>query len=45
MRVIVCLIFALSACAGPVVRCEKHLQPINAPAPKPAAAASDEISP
>jgi hypothetical protein len=24
----------LSACSSPQVRCDKHLQPINAPVPK-----------
>jgi hypothetical protein len=34
MRLILCLTFALSACSSPLQRCDKHLQPINAPAAK-----------
>jgi hypothetical protein len=34
MRVMICLLLMLSACATPVVRCDKHLEAINAPAPK-----------
>jgi hypothetical protein len=30
---IVCLIVVTSACASHRVRCDAHLQPINAPAP------------
>lgn len=32
MRVIFLLALVLCACASPQVRCDKHLQPINAPA-------------
>jgi hypothetical protein len=39
MRVMICLLLMLSACAAPVVRCDKHLEAINAPAAKIAAAA------
>jgi hypothetical protein len=34
MRVMICLLFVLSACSTPAVRCDKHLEPINAPATK-----------
>jgi hypothetical protein len=34
MRVMICLLLMLSACATPVVRCDKHLEAINAPAAK-----------
>jgi hypothetical protein len=34
MRLIPLLVLALSACSSPQVRCDKHLQPINAPAAK-----------
>ena len=34
MRLILGLILVLSACSSPLVRCDKHLQPINAPAEK-----------
>jgi hypothetical protein len=34
MRLIFCLAFLLGACSTPPVRCDKHLQPINTPAPK-----------
>ena len=34
MRVMVCLLLVLSACSTPAVRCDKHLEPINAPAAK-----------
>jgi hypothetical protein len=34
MRLIVLLVFVLSACSSPQVRCDKRLQPINAPAAK-----------
>lgn len=42
MRLILCLTLALCACSPPLLRCEKHLQPINAPAAKrpPAAGGS-----
>jgi starvation-inducible outer membrane lipoprotein len=50
MRLIVCLAFALSACSASPIRCDKHLQPINAPSAKasaatPAAAATAGKSP
>jgi hypothetical protein len=38
MRLTFLLALVLSACASPQVRCDKHLQPINAPAAKEAAA-------
>jgi|HubBroStandDraft_2_1064218.scaffolds.fasta_scaffold81215_3 hypothetical protein len=38
MRLILLLTLALSACSSPHVRCDKHLQPINAPAAKEPAA-------
>lgn len=38
MRLILLLLLALSACASPQVRCDKHLQPINAPTAKEPAA-------
>jgi hypothetical protein len=31
MRLILCLAFALGACSTVPVRCDKQLQPINAP--------------
>jgi hypothetical protein len=34
MRLIFCLALALSACSTAVVRCDKHLEPINAPSAK-----------
>jgi len=34
MRVTICLLLLLSACSTPAVRCDKHLEPINAPAAK-----------
>lgn len=34
MRLIPLLALALCACSSPQVRCDKHLQPINAPAAK-----------
>jgi hypothetical protein len=34
MRLLLCLTLLLTACSTPPVRCDKHLQPINAPAPK-----------
>ena len=36
MRLIILLSLALCACSSPQVRCDKHLQPINAPAAKQA---------
>ena len=32
MRLIICLIPLLCGCSAPLVRCDSHLQPINAPA-------------
>jgi hypothetical protein len=40
MRLILGLIIALSGCSSPLVRCDKHLQPINAPAAKQPVAAA-----
>jgi hypothetical protein len=34
MRVMICLLLLLCACSTPEVRCDKHLEPINAPAAK-----------
>lgn len=34
MKLIFCLALLLSACSTPPARCDKHLQPINAPGPK-----------
>jgi hypothetical protein len=34
MRITICLLLLLSACSTPAVRCDKHLEAINAPAPK-----------
>jgi len=34
MRVIICLLLLLCACSTQAVRCDKHLEPINAPAAK-----------
>jgi hypothetical protein len=34
MRVMICLLLVLSACSTPAVRCDKHLEPINASAAK-----------
>jgi len=34
MRLMFLLVLVLSACSSPQVRCDKHLQPINAPAAK-----------
>jgi hypothetical protein len=31
MRIMICLLLFLSACSTPAVRCDKHLEPINAP--------------
>jgi len=31
MRVVICLLLLLCACSTPAVRCDKHLEPINAP--------------
>jgi hypothetical protein len=31
MRLLICLMALLCGCAKPVVRCDTHLQPINAP--------------
>jgi len=45
MRWIVCLIPLLCACAAHTVRCDSHLQPINAPATKGAAVSANEIVP
>ncbi len=33
MRLIFCLMALLCGCSTPGVRCDAHLQPINAPAP------------
>jgi hypothetical protein len=44
MRVMVCLLLVLSACSTPAVRCDKHLEPINAPAAKPVPAAKIEAA-
>jgi hypothetical protein len=38
MRLFVLLVLALSACASQQVRCDKHLQPINAQTAKEPAA-------
>jgi hypothetical protein len=35
-RFIVCFILLLQGCASHALRCDAHLQPINAPAAKPA---------
>jgi hypothetical protein len=43
MRVMFCLLLLLSACSTPAVRCDKHLEPINAPAPKIAAGANRSV--
>jgi hypothetical protein len=45
MRLIFCLALLLSACSTPAVRCDKHLQPINAPAAKMASPAPDRRLP
>jgi hypothetical protein len=42
MRVMICLLLLLSACSTPAVRCDKHLEPINAPAAKLETAAKIE---
>jgi hypothetical protein len=34
VRIIVCLMLCLEACTSHIVRCDAHLQPINAPAEK-----------
>jgi hypothetical protein len=34
MRVTICLLLLLSACSTPAIRCDKHLEAINAPASK-----------
>jgi len=39
MRLILGLILVLGACSAPLERCDKHLQPINAPAAKQPVAA------
>jgi hypothetical protein len=38
MRLIICLLLLLCGCSTPLVRCDKHLQPINPPAAKAASA-------
>jgi hypothetical protein len=45
MRLILCSVLALSACSTPLVRCDRHLQPINAPAAKIARAETDGQTP
>jgi hypothetical protein len=40
MRVMMALLLFLSACSTPAVRCDKHIEPINAPAAKMAADAN-----
>jgi hypothetical protein len=40
-RIIFCLTLLLQACASHVVRCDAHLQPINAPRATPAEKAAD----
>jgi len=40
----VCLLLVLSACSTPAVRCDKHLEPINAPAAKLVPAAKIEAA-
>lgn len=32
MRLIICIAWLLSGCSNHAVRCDSHLQPINAPA-------------
>lgn len=43
MRLIIVLVFALCACSSPRVRCDKHLQPINAPATKQSVAPTGSL--
>jgi hypothetical protein len=38
MRLIICFLSLLCGCSAPLVQCDKHLQPINPPAVKAAAA-------
>jgi hypothetical protein len=45
MRVMICLLLMLSACTTPAVRCDKHLEAINAPAAKIAVAAANRRLP
>jgi hypothetical protein len=45
MRLIFCLALALSGCSTAAVRCDKHLQPINAPAAKIASMPADRRVP
>lgn len=45
MRLIFCLALVLSACSTATVRCDKHLQPINAPSAKIASTAAPERLP
>jgi hypothetical protein len=45
MRVMIWLLLLLSACSTPAVRCDKHLEPINAPTPKLAPAEPDRRLP
>jgi len=40
MQLILCIALGLSGCAAPIVRCDTHLVPINAPNAKPAAPAA-----
>ena len=44
MRVTICSLLLLSACSAPAVRCDKHLEAINAPAPKAEPAVKTEPS-
>ena len=37
MRVLICLMSLLGGCSTPAVRCDAHLQPINAPTPRTSA--------
>jgi hypothetical protein len=39
VRLILCLNFFLQACTSHAVRCDAHLQPINAPADRASASA------
>jgi hypothetical protein len=44
MRLFICLIPLLCGCSAPPLRCDAHLQPINAPAANSASGAASEAA-